>query len=87
MTLPAHFWRRFPRRVVEVHGQEPWLPDETPFCTYSERHQIMRENYRYSMASLDALCKRIDETLYNSRANLLVFENETLEVSGDDDEL
>ena len=51
MTLPAHFWRRFPRRVVEVHGQEPWLPDETPFCTYSERHQIMRQNYRYSMAS------------------------------------
>ena len=51
MTLPNHFWRRFPRRVVEVHGQEPWLPDETPFCTYSERHQIMRENYRHSMAS------------------------------------
>ena len=39
------------------------------------------------LAELDALCKRIDETLYNSRANLLVFENETLEVSGDDDEL
>ena len=39
------------------------------------------------LAALDALCKRIDETLYNSRANLLVFENETLEVSGDDDEL
>ena len=36
------------------------------------------------LAELDALCKRIDETLYNSRANLLVFENETLEVSGDD---
>ena len=41
----------------------------------------------YLLAELDALCKRIDETLYNSRANLLVFENETLEVSGDDDEL
>ena len=51
MTLPAHFWRRFPRRVVEVRGQEPWLPDETPLCSYIERHQIMRENYRFSMAS------------------------------------
>ena len=39
------------------------------------------------LAALEDLCKDLDETLYNSRANLLVFENETLEVSGDDDEL
>lgn len=39
------------------------------------------------LAALEDLCKGIDESLYNSRANLLVFENETLEVSGDDDEL
>jgi hypothetical protein len=51
MTLPAHFWRRFPRRVVHVRNQESWLPDELPLCTYAQRHQIMRENYRYSMAS------------------------------------
>lgn len=87
MTLPNHFWRRFPRRVVEVRGQEPWLPDETPFCTYSERHQIMRQNYRYSMAALEDPCKGVDEIVYNVCATLLVFENETLEVSGDDDEL
>ena len=38
----------------------------------------------YLLAELDALCKKIDESLYNSRTNLLVFENETLEVSDDD---
>ena len=83
MTLPNHFWRRFPRRVVEVRGQEPWLPDETPFCTYSERHQIMRQNYRYSMAALDTLCNGIDESLYNVCTDLLVFENDSQEVHDD----
>ena len=39
------------------------------------------------LAALDALCKGIDESLYNGCTSLLVFENETLEVSGDDDEL
>ena len=37
------------------------------------------------LAELDALCKWIDESLYNVCTNLLVFENETLEVSDDDD--
>ena len=37
------------------------------------------------LAELDALCKGIDESLYNVCTNLLVFENETLEVSDDDD--
>ena len=36
------------------------------------------------LAELDALCKGFDESLYNGRTNLLVFENETLEVSDDD---
>ena len=31
------------------------------------------------LAELDALCKRIDESLYNGRANLLVFENDSEE--------
>ena len=39
------------------------------------------------LAALDTLCNGIDESLYNVCATLLVFENETLEVSGDDDEL
>ena len=37
------------------------------------------------LAALDALCKGIDESLYNVCTDLLVLENETLEVSGDDD--
>ena len=37
------------------------------------------------LAALDALCKGFDEIVYNGRTNLLVFENETLEVSDDDD--
>ena len=37
------------------------------------------------LAALDALCKGIDEIVYNVCADLLVLENETLEVSGDDD--
>ena len=36
------------------------------------------------LAALDALCKGFDEIVYNGRTNLLVFENETLEVSDDD---
>ena len=39
------------------------------------------------LAALEDLCKWVDEIVYNGRTNLLVFENETLEVSGDDDEL
>ena len=31
------------------------------------------------LAELDALCKGIDESLYNGRANLLVFENDSEE--------
>ena len=37
------------------------------------------------LAALEDLCKGIDESLYNVCTNLLVFENETLEVSDDDD--
>ena len=37
------------------------------------------------LAALDALCKGIDESLYNVCTDLLVLENETLEVSDDDD--
>ena len=36
------------------------------------------------LAALEDLCKGIDESLYNGCTNLLVFENETLEVSDDD---
>jgi len=39
------------------------------------------------LAELDALCKGIDESLYNVCTDLLVLENETLEVSDNDDEL
>jgi hypothetical protein len=37
------------------------------------------------LAALEDLCKGIDESLYNGCTNPLVFENETLEVSDDDD--
>ena len=37
------------------------------------------------LAALDTLCKGIDESLYNVCTDLLVLENETLEVSDDDD--
>ena len=37
------------------------------------------------LAALDTLCNGIDESLYNVCTDLLVFENETLEVSDDDD--
>ena len=36
------------------------------------------------LAALDTLCNGIDESLYNVCTDLLVFENETLEVSDDD---
>ena len=39
----------------------------------------------YLLAELDALCKGFDESLYNVCTDLLVLENETLEVSDDDD--
>ena len=39
----------------------------------------------YLLAALEDLCKGIDESLYNGCTNPLVFENETLEVSDDDD--
>lgn len=37
------------------------------------------------LAALEDLCKGIDESLYNVCTDLLVLENETLEVSDDDD--
>ena len=37
------------------------------------------------LAALDTPCKGIDESLYNVCTDLLVLENETLEVSDDDD--
>lgn len=37
------------------------------------------------LAALEDLCKDLDESLYNGCTNPLVFENETLEVSDDDD--
>ena len=38
----------------------------------------------YLLAELDALCKGFDESLYNSRANLLVFENDSEEDQDND---
>ena len=37
----------------------------------------------YLLAELDALCKGVDEIVYNVCATLLVFENETLEDQDD----
>ena len=37
----------------------------------------------YLLAELDALCKRIDESLYSGCTNLLVFENDSEEDQDD----
>ena len=52
-------------------------------------YQVLRDHFGGDMAALaralDTLCKGLDESLYNVCTNPLVFENETLEVSDDDD--
>ena len=51
LTPSGWYHNTLPIRVVRMRGRSDWLPREETFCAYVKRHQIMRENYRHSMAS------------------------------------
>lgn len=51
MTPSQWYANTLPVRRVKMRGRSDWFPREETFCAYVKRFQIMRQNYRYSMAS------------------------------------